>query len=261
MAIDSERDWEQDRERFVEHFRRQGPDSRGNRVADERAQIWSPLARQFAVLGRDLLAARTVAEITRHVADIALEVVPTAALASVTVRTAEGNLATPSATDERALLLDEVQDRHKGPFEAATRRGGTGMASSSDLPHESAWPEFGNRAADMGLRSVLAVGMFPKRGKGRLGTLNVFATEPRGLAAVDPSVLLVLASFAATALATSRALTEKDLVDAAVQAPVRSSDVVERATEVLLEKCRLSAEEAYDTLRRSSAELIRAWQS
>lgn len=259
--MEHERDWERDKERFVEHFRRQGPGSRGARVPDEQARARSPLARQFAVVRADLLSAPTVAGVVRRVGAAALDVVPGAALASVTVRLADGHLATPGRTDERLLLLDELQDVHnRGPFEVATRRDGTGMVSSPDLLHEAAWPEFGVRAAGMGVRSVLAVGMFPARGKGRLGTLNVFAAEPRGLAAADPAVVLVLASFAASALAASGALTERDIAEAPVTEPMCSSDVVERAAEVLLEKCRLSSEEVYDVLRRASAELSAVWR-
>ncbi|GAB3291122.1 ANTAR domain-containing protein [Parasphingorhabdus pacifica] len=262
MVIDSARDWDQDRERFVEHFRRQGPGSRGGRVADDRARIWSPLARQFGEIGRDLLAVRTAAEVAQRAVALALDVVPVAALASVTVRMADGHLCTPGCSDHRAPQLDELQDVHgRGPFETATRRTGAGMASSPDLLNEPAWSEFGRRAEEMGIRSVLAVGMFPVRGKGRLGAFNVFASEPRGLAAADPSVLLVLASFAAAALATSGALTEEDMVGTPLPMPVRSSEVIERATEVLLERCHLSAEEAYDILRRSSADLLRVRKS
>lgn len=262
MATEIDRDWARDKERFVEHFRRQGPGSRGTRVADDRARIWSPLARQFAELGRDLLGARTVEEVVRRVVAVALEVVPGAGLASVTLRLADGHLATPSCTDERAVLLDELQDVHnKGPFEVATRRAGTGMSGSPDVLNEPTWSEFGARAAKVGVRSVMSIGMFPTRGKGRLGTLNLYATEPRGLAAADPEVVLVLASHAATALGTVNAATERGLLDAPVTVPLRSSDVIERATEVLLEKRHLSPEEVYDVLRRSSANLLKAWRT
>ena len=43
-------------------------------MSNERSRVWSPLARNFADLGRDLFAAARVAEVLEHVVGVATTV-------------------------------------------------------------------------------------------------------------------------------------------------------------------------------------------
>ncbi|GAA4833809.1 GAF domain-containing protein [Saccharopolyspora rosea] len=255
MAAD--RMWEQDREWFVQHFGdRTTRDT--SRVADDRSRIWSPLARDFADVARDLFVGRTVADLLDRVAAATTDVVTGAAFAAVTLRGPDGTLHTPAATDPRAATLDRIQQGcADGPLRRATSPSGTGMAGSPDLTKDQQWPEFSPLAVAHGVRGVLAAGLFPP-GR-RRGALTAYTTEPRGLAAADPDVLLVLGSFAVTALSATEAVTAEDLADVVVTGPLRTNDAICRAAEVLLDKRRLSAEDAYDVLSRAARDLVEAW--
>lgn len=256
MATDSES--ERDKQRFVSwcaeraaHHGKFPP-----QVADDRASLWSPLVRQFAEIGRDLFVGDNALDVLQRVVSVAAEATLGAELASITLRCRNGILRTVVCTDTSARALDELQARFReGPFNLATRSDGTGMASSANLADESSWPEFGRHAAEKGVRSVLCAGVFPPRGSG-VGALNAYSREPRGLAAANPDVGLILASYAATALAGTDASTEDELRQVHLREPLRSIDALERAADVLIRRRYLSPEDAYDVLRRASGQLL-----
>ncbi len=259
VVTDSET--ERDKQRFVA-WCAERPAHRGMfppQVADDRASLWSPLVRQFAEIGRDLFVGGTVAEVLRRLVSVAAEATLGAEIASIALRHRKGSLRTVGCTDESARALDELQERFReGPFHLATRSDGTGMASSANLADESSWPAFGPRAAEKGVRSVLCAGVFPRRGGG-VAALSVYSPEPRGLAAANPDVGLVLASYAATALAGTDASTEDELGRARLQEPLRSKDALERAADVLIRRRYLSPEDTYDVLRWASGQLLTSW--
>jgi hypothetical protein len=265
VVVVSDLDWKHDKQLFVSRLRqRSSAHSGGTKtrpVADDRSSIWSPLARQFADMGRELFAAGSPADVLQRVITVAMAVVPGIGLASITMRRGGGKLHTPAYSDRLAIVLDKLQNlSREGPFAQATRRDGTGMASSSDLARERCWPRFGPRAAEQGMRSVVSVGVFPAAAPRRVGALNFYTTEPRGLAAVDPDAVLVLASYAATALSVTDAVTETELANAEATAPMRSNFAMERAAYVLTEKRYLPPEDVYDVLRGASERLIEAWR-
>src|SRR5690606_8172913 len=238
---------------------KKGQSRKGGQVSNERSRVWSPLARNFADLGRVLFAAARVAEVLEHVVGVATTVMAGANGAGITLRGADGVLRTTSATDERCARFDQLQqETAEGPFAAATAVDGTGISGSPDLAKEPLWPQLGPRAAQEGIRGVLCADMaLPAP---RAGTLNVYTSEPRGLAASDPDTLLVLASFAATALATTGVVTSEELAAEPIRGPLRSGEAMKRAAELLMLRRRLSAEEAYDVLEKAVRELTE-WRS
>ncbi|QUH03000.1 GAF domain-containing protein [Saccharopolyspora erythraea] len=248
-----------DRRRFARHFgERDSGTARWPQVADTREQLWSPLARQFADLGRDLFAVGSVAGVLQLVVDVAAVTVPGAAMAGLTVREAGGNLSTAAQTDAKVGELDALQQESaEGPVADATRADGTGLSYSTDVAVEPSWDRFGEQAARHGVRSVLAAGVFLATGTDRHAALTVCSTEPRGLAAADPDVVLVLAAHGAVAL---DAVGEQDPEHAAIGEPLRSSDVITRAADVLIGKRGLEPEDAYDVLWRASLSLAESWR-
>ncbi|GAA2794291.1 GAF domain-containing protein [Saccharopolyspora taberi] len=244
-----------DRERFVEYFRKRAEGTGQRGVADARSQLWSPLALQFADMGRDLFAAGTVSEVLQLIADFAAAVVPGASSASVTTRDAVGGLSTLAHTDRLCAELDLLQHRlGEGPALRAADDGGTGLGYSADLTADQAWPRFGPQAADRGVRSALAAGVV-LAAEGRKAVVTLWSSEPRGLAAADPDVALVLASYSAIAIDAAGARN-----DARVREPLRSSDVMIRAADTLIGNRGLPPEDAYDVLWRAARGLVEAWR-
>ncbi len=235
----TEQDWFDDRTLFA-----------NGRVAD-----LGPLSGEFVRLAENLLTATSVHGVLDRVVNAARAAVPGAGLVSVTLATETG-FTTPVYTDDLALKLDEVQYRlGEGPCVEATRTPGMGLTFSGDLAQGVQFPAFGPAAAELGAHSVLAVGLFPEGEKPRFGALNVYAFEAGGLDEVDRDVAVILAAHASTALAGTVAATTAELETTQLRQALQSRDVIGQAKGILMERRGISADEAFDVLRRASQSL------
>lgn len=254
------REWDRDtdRRRFAEQVT-DGERWSPSGLADRRAQIWSPLSREFADLGRDLLAPPELPKILERVRSAALRAIPGAELAALTLSSPGQPLRTAGATGsgpERAAELDAVQtSTGQGPFHDATRQSGPGSAASPDLAGETPWPDFAAAAAERGLRGLLCAGIFPAGGRTR-GALAVYSARPRSVASVEADEVLVLACCAAAALSTLRSADPAELERAEPPAPVRSSAAIERSAAVLVDRRGLRPDAAYEALREACGALL-----
>ena len=235
----TEQDWSEDRALF----------------ADGRFADVGPLAGEFVRLAENLLAATTVHGVLDRVVHAARAAVPGADLVSVTLGTETG-YTTPVYTDDLALKLDEVQYRlSEGPCVDATRTPGAGLTFSGDLAQGVQFPAFGPAAAELGVHCVLAVGLFPQGESPRFGALNIYAYEAGGLDELDRDLALILAAHASTALAGTVAATSAELEATQLRQALQSRDVIGQAKGILMERRGISADEAFDVLRRASQSL------
>ncbi|MCD2196612.1 GAF and ANTAR domain-containing protein [Actinomycetospora endophytica] len=233
--------WREERERFVN--------------GDQ--DTLGPLAEQFVSLGEALTIVEGglgVGEVLERIVHAARAVVG-ADVVSVTLRL-DGGFTTPVETDPVASKADAVQYEHEeGPCVEATVSPGLGYALSADLRHDSRWARFGPAAADLGLHSVLATGMFPRDARPRMGALNYYSRTPGGLDEADKDVALVFATHAAVALKGAQAVEAAELRSTQLAEAVQSRDVIGQAKGILMERRGLTADEAFDTLRRTSQDL------
>jgi hypothetical protein len=218
----------------------------------------SPLGQQFAQLTRTLLAADTVADALSRVVDAAVEVVPGADLVSVTLRSQDGQLHTPVETDPVGVELDDLQYTYEqGPCFDAAREPGPAYTWSGDLTVSPDWPKFGPAAAERGYHSVLSTALLADATPVRLsGALNIYARrrdEFTGRAAGDRALLL--ATHASLALATTEAVRLAELREAQLREALDSRDVIGQAKGILMQRRGISADDAFDLLRRTSQEL------
>ena len=246
----TDNDWAEDKRRFAI-----GPDIAGE--AAELADTLGPLAKEFVVLAEVLMDDTTVGGVLSRVVAAAKAVVPGADLASVTMRTSDGGFETPVQTDALAVRLDELQYRFdEGPCVAATRRAGQGLTFDRDVGAGRTWARWGPAAARLRVGSVLAIGLFPAGGNGsRVGALNVYSFEVGGLNERDRDLTLVLAAHASTALAATMATRAAELEVAQLREALQTRDVIGQAKGILMERRGISADEAFDTLRRASQSL------
>ncbi|GAA4881140.1 MULTISPECIES: GAF domain-containing protein [Saccharopolyspora] len=236
---------QQDEQWFLDRFGGGGPGAGG---------AGSALLRDVAAVRAELYRAPDAAGVLDRVAAAAVAALPGAGWASITIRDLGGELHTPAYTDPSALVVDDLQeDSGEGPFEEATAAAGTGMSGSPDLAREPLWPRFGPQAAGYGIRAVLATGIFPPHN--RPAALSVCATEPRGLAALDPDVAVLLAGFALPAVERAAGPAVDDLRATALLPPVDDDEILGGATAALVDKRGLSIAECYPVLRRAAREL------
>lgn len=213
-------------------------------------------ALEFVELARHFLHATTVHEVLERVILAAKSVIDGADVVSVTMRAPDGRFHTPAETAPIATELDALQYQFdEGPCVEATRTPGLGIVSCADLGSGKVFPRWGPAADSAGVRSVLAVGMFPDGDVPRLGALNMYSFEAGALDHVDRDIALVLAAHASTALAATQACSAADIEAAQLREALRSRDVIGQAKGILMERRGISPDEAFDVLRSASQSL------
>ncbi|HEY1135524.1 MAG TPA: GAF and ANTAR domain-containing protein [Nocardioides sp.] len=156
---------------------------------------------------RDLAVATFLADVTAELAGVGDEATLTLLAArraaelvggdgsAVVARRRRGRLETVAATDEVALLDEELQQElDDGPL-LTVLRDATGLRID-DTMRDGRWPVWGGRAAELGPRSVLCVRLDPiglHERHGPLGVLVVHGLRVDSFDAEDLEVLLLLA--------------------------------------------------------------------
>jgi ANTAR domain/GAF domain len=184
---------------------------------------------------------------------VAAEMVPGAAFAGLTLVRPRGALITLGATDPLVEEVDRVQyDLASGPCVDVLVSERPVVAP--DLRRSAQWPEFGRRAAELGVLSMLSYRLHLEDhedddGRHVLGGMNLYALRPDAfqLDRVLP-LLQVLASFCALAIWGG------SLADHArsVQTALTSSRDIGAAQGILMERYKVSRDEAFGLLAVSS---------
>lgn len=113
-----------------------------------------------------------------------------------------------------------------------------------DLRLDHRWPVWGPKAADLGWRSILSIGL--SDGRGMFGALNLYARTTAFFSSDDLSLGEVFGAHAAVALAGAR---EHESLLKAVDA----RHVIGQAQGILMERYNVDAEQAFNVLRRYSS--------
>jgi GAF domain-containing protein len=228
--------------------------------ASESGEIDAGLGEAFVALADALFAVpheAGVVGVVERVVEAARAVVPGADVVSVVLRGPEGGLDTVASSHPVGQKADALQDElGEGPSHTAMHRTGVGAVMDRMRSSDTPWPVFGKRAAgELELAAVLSTGMFPGGEPPRFGALNFYSWSADGLDAADRDHALVLAAHAATAIAAVQARTAAELRESQLREALRSRDVIGQAKGVLMERRGLSADEAFDVLRRTSQDL------
>jgi GAF domain-containing protein len=158
---------------------------------------------------------------------------------------------TPAYTDPIVVEVDVLQHESKeGPcLDAIAHR----MAFyAEDLTTEVRWPIFSQRAAAAGIRSVLAL---PLSLDGQLGAVNLYAHLPIAFGVVARAKAAILASLAGLALTVAQSHDDEERRILNFQAALTSREIIGEALGILMERERISADQAFDVLRRASQHL------
>jgi hypothetical protein len=212
---------------------------------------------EFESLTRTLLGDSTVADALRHIVDAAERVVDGADLVSITLLAPDGEFSTPVGTSPVGGVLDHVQYRSgEGPCVSAALPEGPGYVFSDDLRTEARWPSFSAAAASHGFRAIIATALHVGDGPAAVsGALNLYSRRPHGLNEADRTSALLLATHASLALAHTRTAELAELERASARRAISSRDVIGQAKGILMNRRGITADEAFDLLRRASQEL------
>jgi hypothetical protein len=207
------------------------------------------LAAQFVQLSRELFASTDFAHVVERVLGFALECLPSYVAAGVTIEDAVLP-ARRFATDAVATQLETLQfEVEEGPslvaFESAEPVHAVGF---------DPWPTFAGRAAELGVRDVLAYGLsVPLNGTWlTLGTLTFYAEAQVDLDADMREAGSLLAAYISVAVGLEHDRHDLARREAALHRALGTRDVIGQAKGILMERQRVPAGEAFDILRRTS---------
>ena len=192
-----------------------------------------------------LLDAGSVHETLQRIVDLAVQTIPGCEHAGVSI-VQRSKIATPAASDAVPLRVDAIQyEVGEGPCLNAIAESQT--FTTDDLAEEVRWPKFSARAQDeTGVTSMLAFRLFA-RGH-TLGALNLYSKKRAAFGDDAHEIGALFAALAATALAAAQ--TEEGL-----NVALRSRDVIGQAKGILMERHRITDDQAFEMLKRASQRL------
>lgn len=210
--------------------------------SDSSEFVPSDVVRAFAEASRCIFASEDVAGTLGQVARAAVDLVPACDLASLTVAERDA-FRTFGATDPRALAADEAQyAADEGPCLHAIRH--DAVVHTADAANDDRWPRFAERLAGGPIGAVLSCRLSVDPGTtGRaMGSLNLYSLRADAFADVDLDVALLLGAHAGVVL---HAVAQTQNLRQALE----SRDAIGQAKGILMERERITADEAFDRLR------------
>ena len=161
----------------------------------------------------------------------------------------EGKLRWASASDQRAQTLEDNQEVFAaGPCSEAFATGRPAVMHDATI--ERRWGEIALTFVEVQIRSGLSVPV--ELGGGPIGTLDLYAADPRGWDDTEITAAQAYAGILASLLlAGAKAELSGALADQ-LQVALDSRGLIERAKGVLMERERLDDQEAFTHLRRAA---------
>jgi GAF domain-containing protein len=202
----------------------------------------------FEQLANIVLADHSLHSVLQTVADLATEVMPGNIDASVSLLVAK-KATTVVYTGQLALDLDESQyGRGYGPCLHAAGSGEP--VEVTDARTDPRWRDYMDRAVERGSLSSMSV---PLGSADQMGAaLNIYAREAAAFDDESRRVGAKLARFAGVAVASMHAYQNaKDLADNLATA-LEARAVIDQAKGILMERHKLTAEQAFQLLAKAS---------
>ena len=197
----------------------------------------------LAAVARDLLAEPDVQQTLQRAVELAARHLDGEVWASVSITHRRRDVDTPAASDERARRADQLQyELSEGPCLDAIAEHETFYID--DLESDRRYPQWSRRvASEVGARSILSFQLFTS--VDTLGALNLYSPHVAAFDELDLEEGRVFAAQAAVALQSAR--TEEQL-----RLSMHTRTTIGQAQGILMERYAISAERAFEFLRRLS---------
>lgn len=212
------------------------------------------LAMVFADIAEQLYDADSFDDVLLRIAEAAVSAIAGCRMASVTLVERSG-YRTAASTDPAATAVDQAQYQfYEGPCLDAVD---APMVYAQSFPDER-WPLLASRPAESSVQSALSYrlaaassGAADSGG----GSLNSYGVIPYAFNDTAQEIGLILAAHASVA---ARAVDERSTLQTLgrdLQQALLSRDVIGQAKGILMERLKITPEDAFDLLRRSSQHL------
>lgn len=199
------------------------------------------LAQTMADLAHDLQAENSRGRTLTAMLKSAVETVPGAQVAGISL-VQDSHIASEAHTSEVAKQLDELQtELGDGPCLTSLRD--EHLVRVDDFKTDERWPQFGQRAVELGVRSALSFRLFVAGQS--LGALNLYANEPEAFGSESYLVGHLFAQHASVAFAEAAEHHHQDRA-------LVNRDVIGQAKGILMQRDRLTAQQAFQLLTEAS---------
>jgi GAF domain-containing protein len=225
------------------------PHQRGQPSAQDTgtAAALDELARRLAEAARGLQQQLAPEQVVDRVVSLAVAMVPGADEATITMVRARRHVYSAAATGDLARWFDVLQnDTGQGPCLDAMWQQQT--VRVDDLAADPRWPVLGPRAAERGVGSMLCLQLFVH--EDTLGALDLLAHAKSAFTDESEHIGLLLASHAAIAVADAQRLEHAAIA-------LVNRDVIGQAKGILMERFKITAEQAFDVLATVSQDTNR----
>jgi GAF domain-containing protein len=206
---------------------------------------WEELATRLAEMARTLLDQDTVQGTLNQIVFHAIGLVDGCDDAGIlTVTGPRNTVRTLAASSDRVRASDRCQGEvQEGPcFDAARRKHEVYRIADVSTRAER-WPRYAPRARELGIGSVMGFLLFTE--EDHLGSLDIYSSRPNAFTKTSEQIGWILASHAAVAFASARA-------HAQLEEAVQTRTDIGQALGIVMERYKVSDEEAFAVLRKSS---------
>ena len=204
-------------------------------------------SRRVGELSQTLLSDECIDGFLRRAALLSVALIPACDSCSVSV-TNDGRVRTRASSDSLAERVDRHQyDNHQGPCLEAIQTGAT--VRSRPFTDETRWPRFVALAEAEGVMGSYSLPL--KTAERPVGALNLYSTR-RVFGDEDQQLSEAFAVQAAVAVANAAAYHQAVELGRHLEEALKSRDVIGQAKGIIMERERLTADQAFDVLRRLS---------
>ncbi len=205
-------------------------------------------AEAFEELGRLALREHSMESLLQRVVGLAKVVMPGHGEASISLLTS-GRPTTPVWTGELARDCDEVQyGAGQGPCLHAASTGE--LVEVADTREETRWPHYMRHAAERGALGSLSVPL--PISEGTKGALNIYSRTPNAFDPDSRAAAERFAPYAGVAVGNMYAYESAQKLAENLQTALEGRAVIDQAKGILMERHRLTADEAFQVLARIS---------
>ncbi len=204
-----------------------------------------PPGRRLASALRDLASRQSSVDETLQAAvDLCVELIDGCGVADIMFLQAK-QTTVPVASDALSRALAQAQQHADGgPCVAAAF--GEERVIAKDHRNDQRWPDFAQQAIELGITSVVSYQLFLHRDDDdRFGALNLYGSGPD---AFDERAIEIGEVFAAHCTTTLAAAISQEGAKAALQ----TRDLIGQAKGILMERHRLTADQAFEQLSTAS---------
>jgi len=219
-------------------------------VASDQTSSPTPAVQALERLGSLSLRRVSMDELLQTVADLAKTVMPGSPEASVSLLV-EDRPSTVASTGRLATDLDERQYvRDHGPCLHAARTGE--LTEIADTRTDSRWPDYLPRAVERGNLSSLSIPLAIDEDEQVTGALNIYARVPHAFDADSRTAAIRFGSYATVAAGNLHAYqSARDRADN-LQAALETRAVIDQAKGILMDRHKLTADQAFRVLAQMS---------